>query len=54
MITKGQKEALELENKNIADCGGKGGVGKTTVRVNIAFGLQVLGIKQEFLMRIYP
>ena len=60
MITKEQKEKLELENKKIADnisqiknrivvFSGKGGVGKTTVSVNLSYGLHVHGFKTGIL-----
>ena len=60
MSTIEQKERLELENKKIADnisqiknrivvFSGKGGVGKTTVSVNISYGLQAHGFKTGIL-----
>ncbi|MFA7115846.1 MAG: Mrp/NBP35 family ATP-binding protein [Bacteroidales bacterium] len=60
MITKEQQEQFELENKRIADnisqikhrivvFSGKGGVGKTTVSVNLSYGLHVHGFKTGIL-----
>lgn len=60
MMTQEQKEQIELENKKIADnisqvkkrivvFSGKGGVGKTTVSVNISYGLHMHGFKTGIL-----
>jgi len=60
MLTEEQKKSIELENKKITNnihhikhrivvFSGKGGVGKTTVSVNLASGLNLLGNKTGIL-----
>ena len=59
-MTEEQKKQIELENKKVADnmhnikhrivvFSGKGGVGKTTVSVNLSFGLHIHGYKTGIL-----
>jgi ATP-binding protein involved in chromosome partitioning len=60
MLTDEQKERVELEDKKISDnihrikhrlvvFSGKGGVGKTMVSVNLAYGMQRQGNKTGIL-----
>jgi len=60
MITEEQKKQVEIENKNIAEnmhkikhrivvFSGKGGVGKTTVSVNLAYGFHMMRYKTGIL-----
>ena len=60
MLTEEQKKNIEFENKKITNnihhvkhriviFSGKGGVGKTTVSVNLAYGLHIHGNKTGIL-----
>ena len=60
MLTDEQKEQIEIENKAISKnihnirhrilvFSGKGGVGKTTVSVNLAYGLRIKGYRTGLL-----